>query len=90
MEVIQAHPRTRGQGAAQLEAFAIVTTKTDWINGPDTQRAKVIENRPGGAGLGADADDIVDREARFVRGFLLARIDFQVAVEAEIAYQRDA
>ena len=42
------------------------------------------------AGLAAHADHVVDRQPGFNRDFLPGGVDFQVAVQAEVAHHRDA
>src|SRR6266699_3895016 len=89
-EIIQPNSWAAFQGAAQFKAFAILPDETDGIDGSDSQRGKVVEDGSSSARLGADIDHVVHGQAGFKGNFLLGRIDFQVAVEAEIAKDGDA
>ncbi len=73
-EIIQPNTWAAFEGAAQFKA----------------QRGKIVEDGSSPARLGADVDHVVHGQAGFKGNFLLRRIDFQVAVEAEIAKDGDA
>ena len=75
---------------AQLESFAIVAGEADRPKLADAESDEVVENRPGGPRLRADADDVMHRQARLDRRFIPTQIDFEIAVEAEVAEHADA
>src|SRR5208337_3585270 len=76
--------------APQLVALAVVAAKAERNDPANAEGDKVVEDRSGPARLGTDADHIADGQARLDRGFTSCGVDLQVAVEAEIAGDRDA
>ena len=74
----------------QLVTLAVHAAEAYRNDTANAEGDKVVEDRPGPARLGADADHVVDRLARLDRGFAARGVDLQVAVQAEITDDRDA
>ena len=89
-EMLEDHAGPGRQGPAQLVALAVVAAEADGVDLADPQRDQVVEDRAGRARLAADLDDVVDRQAGLDRGLVLRGVDVQVAVEEEVAHDRDA
>ena len=73
----------------QLEALAVVAAETDRQDRPTPSATRLFRIVPAPPGLAANAHHIMDRQARLDRGFRSCRVDLQIAVEAEIADDRD-
>jgi hypothetical protein len=86
---IELHAGHSFQGAAKLVSLPITADGGSGIDRPNTEGNEVIEDGAGAARLAADAHHIVDRKVRFDGGFLKARIDLKVAVQADIPDQAD-
>ena len=89
-EVIELDARQSRKLSPQLVALAVLATEADRNDPANAEGDKVVEDRPGPARLGADADHVVDGQARLDRGFASCGVDLQVAVQAEITDDRDA
>ena len=91
-EVLETGAGPGGEGAPQFVAFTIVAAEAGDMDGADAEGGEIVEDGAGGAGLGADADDIVDREAGFDGGSPVSAEStlLEVTVEADIADDGDA
>ena len=82
--------RPRGQRPAQLVALAVVAAEADDVDLADPQCDQVVDDRAGGARLRPHLHHVVDRQPRLDRRLVPGRVDVQVAVEEEVADDRDA
>lgn len=56
----------------------------------NAQCDEIIQDGSGGTGLGTNVGDVMDGEVGFDGNFGFRRVDFEIAVEAEIADDCDA
>ncbi|MEI2722256.1 MAG: hypothetical protein V9H26_01565 [Verrucomicrobiota bacterium] len=89
-EVIQAHTGLRRQRAAKLVTFAILARETHGIKRADAQRDEIVQHRARAARLGANVRHVVHGQTRFNGSLRPGRVNFQVAIQTEIANHRDA
>src|SRR5438105_4614983 len=71
-EMLEANPGSAAECGSQFEAFAVFPGKPNGINIPDAKRGQIVQNRSGAAGLAANVDNVVNRQAGLNREFLLA------------------
>ena len=67
-EMVELHAGQAAERAPQLVALAVVAAEADGHDPADAERDQVVEDRPRRSGLGADANDVVDRQAGLDRG----------------------
>lgn len=88
-EMIEVDTGHFGEGASQFVAFAVVAVEADGEEGTNAEGDEIIEDRAGGAGLATDAGDVVDDEIGFDGNFGAGGVDFEIAIEADIAEHGD-
>src|SRR5438046_4054436 len=89
-EMPEPHAWAALQGQTQFKTFAVLAAKSNRMNLTDTERRKIVQDRPGSAWLRTDVDDVVNGQAGFNRDFLPGWIHLEIPVEAEIADDRHA
>jgi len=89
-KIVQPHAVALLESMIEFMAFAVLACKTDRIDFAYPQGRQVVQDRSRGAGLRSNLDDVMDRKAGFQGRLLLARINFQITIEAEIAEHGDA
>jgi len=88
-EMIEVDTRHFGEGASEFVAFAVVAVEANGEEGSNAEGDEIIEDRAGGTGLAADTGDVVDDEIGFDRDFGAGGVDFEIAIEADIAEHGD-
>lgn len=70
-------------------AFGVLSGKSNGVECADAEGDEVVEDGAGCSGAASGMDDIMDGEVGFDGDFLEGGIDFEVAVEAEVADDGD-
>ena len=89
-EVVEVDAWLPTEGTEELPTFAVVAGDADRAERTNAEGDQVVQDRSGGAGLAADAGDVVDGETGFDGDLAPGGVDVEVAVEAEVSHHGEA